>query len=46
MAENNLGLQAIAGSVLWTGKATTYSNYMCTLVQADGFYTRVTDKWY
>ena len=36
MAENNLGLQAIAGSVLWTGKDETYSSYRCTLVQADG----------
>jgi len=36
MAENNLGLQAIAGSVLWTGKDETYSSYRWTLVQADG----------
>ena len=35
MAENNLGLQAIAGSVLYAGRAGAYRDYRCTLVQSD-----------
>jgi hypothetical protein len=34
MAENNLGLEVIAGHTLYAGRNTTYMEHRCTLMQS------------